>query len=125
MNWTDMYAKAILADDGEAIANFEEQLHEASYIMACETVGPNSPEFEGLRERWEMQHMNAAHAAVERMRRENLIDFIIDDALQDMQFARYAGLVRSAYQCERDDLAARLWARLIRESSRHFRRSYH
>lgn len=55
----------------------------------------------------------------------NLIDFIVDDALQDLRFARYAELVRRAYQCERDDLAARLWARLIRESSRHFRRSHH
>lgn len=70
MNWTDMYAKAILADDGEAMADFEEQLSEASYIMACEIVGPNSPEFEGLRECWEMQRMDEAHAIVERMRHE-------------------------------------------------------
>lgn len=70
MTWMNMYAKAILAGDGEAMANFEEQLSEASYIMACETVGPNSPEFEGLRERWEMQRMDAAHAIVERMRHE-------------------------------------------------------
>ena len=67
MTWSNMYAKAIVANDGDMMAQFEDQLSEASYIMACELVGPNSYEFDSLRKSWEMERMDEAHAIVAKM----------------------------------------------------------
>ena len=67
MTWTNMYAKAIVANDGDAIARLEDQLNEASYVMACELVGLNSHGFESLREKWESERVDEALAIVAKM----------------------------------------------------------
>lgn len=67
MTWTNMYAKAIVANDGEAMAQLEDQLNEVSYVVISELEGPNSYDFESLREKWERERIDEALAIAEKM----------------------------------------------------------
>ena len=67
MVWTNMYAKAIVANDEDAMTRLEDQLNEASYAMACELVGLNSHDFELLRKKWESERVDEALAIVAKM----------------------------------------------------------
>ena len=50
MNFHKSYAAATAANDIERIRNLEDQAWDEAYVRACELDGPNSPDFDTLRE---------------------------------------------------------------------------